>query len=133
MKICKTFNIYKIYKIWSPVLPPNSSFAGAGILLRPRPFKTFFESAENYLSEQHMTTFFMYLSHIFTKGRPLPSKQLHVQGQQYKSQNIWVMCIKFKIKTPEQEQLIPFWCLYVNFEHALCRFVANSNITCENS
>ena len=74
MKICKTFNIYKIYKIWSPVLPPNSSFAGAGILLRPRPFKTFFESAEQ-LPFGTTHDYFFYVSITYLHKRKTASQQ----------------------------------------------------------
>ena len=76
-------------------------------------YTAFFESAEQLLfgTISH-GCFSVYLSHNFTKVRQLPSKQLHVGGQQYKNYTSCEMCIKFTIKTTERGQLMSFWCLY---------------------
>ena len=60
--------------------------------------------------------FSMYLSYIFPKGRWLSIKQLNFRGQQYKNQN-WCPSSVFS----------------ANFEHILCRCVANFIITFQNN
>ena len=57
-------------------------------------YTAFFKSAEQLLSGTiSHGYFFMYL---FTKRRQLPSKQLHVQGQQCKNQTGCEMCINLQ-------------------------------------
>ena len=120
MEICKTFNILKIQ-------PPATKqllrmcFAEAKVVR----YTDFFESVKQLL--------FGIVSHgcfsIPHKRQTASQQIIAVQGQQYKIQKNFEMFIKFTINTPERGQLISFWCLIVNFEHILSRFIANSNIT----
>ena len=120
MEICKTFNILKIQ-------PPATKqllrmcFAEAKVVR----YTDFFESVKQLL--------FGIVSHgcfsIPHKRQTASQQIIAVQGQQYKIQRNFEMFIKFTINTPERGQLISFWCLIVNFEHILSRFIANSNIT----
>ena len=124
MEICKTFNILKIQ-------PPATKqllrmcFAEAKVVR----YTDFFESVKQLL--------FGTVSHgcfsIPHKRQTASQQIIAVQGQQYKVQRNFEMFIKFTINTPERGQLISSWCLIVNFEHILSRFIANSNITFQNN